>query len=225
MVNISKTSGGNTTKMKDSRKRLVSGLRSVIRDQRVLSSIAITPREMFVPNHLHHLSYEDRPLSIGERQTISQPLIVAIMLEALKFTGEESVLEIGTGTGYQTVLLSQLVRQVVSVERIPKLTEKARQIIKTLECINVTIEQAGNELGCKHYAPYDAIIVASGAPRIPDGLISQLRVGGRMIIPVGSRESQDLKSIIKEENGIRVKDLGACRFVPLIGVEGWPDSE
>ena len=223
MVKIPKISGGKLTHMEASQQHLIGGLRSVIKDQRVLDAMARTPREVFVPHHLRHLAYEDIPLSIGEGQTISQPLIVALMLEALELKGDESVLEVGTGSGYQAVLLSQLARRVVSVERIPTLVERARELIKTLGCINVRIELAGEELGCTRYAPYDAIIVASGAPEIPKGLLGQFRTGGRMVISVGSREEQDLKSVVKGEYGLRVDDLGPCRFVPLIGKGGWEE--
>ncbi|MEE9198194.1 MAG: protein-L-isoaspartate(D-aspartate) O-methyltransferase [Dehalococcoidia bacterium] len=223
MIKIPKTSNARRTRLPDEHRRLIKGLRRVIKDGRVLDSMTRTPREVFVPFNLRHLTYEDMPLSIGHGQTISQPLIVALMLEALELKGDETVLEVGTGSGYQAVLLSQLARRVVSVERIPALSKKAWELISALGCVNVRVELAGEELGCPRHGPYDAIIVAASAPEIPKSLLRQLRTGGRMVIPMGSRDEQDLQRVVKGERGVRVESLGSCRFVPLIGEGGWEE--
>lgn len=216
-------SDASTSRMEAAHQQLIENLRKTIKDERVLSAMARTPREAFVPPHLRHLTYEDMPLAIGHGQTISQPFVVALMLEALELDGSEKVLEVGTGSGYQAVLLSQLARRVVSVERVPALVQKATELIRSLGCVNVTVEQAGETLGCPRYAPYDAIIVSAGAPTVPKSLSDQLNVEGRMVIPVGTREEQDLKRVVKREHGLSVRGFGPCRFVPLIGEGGWEE--
>jgi protein-L-isoaspartate(D-aspartate) O-methyltransferase len=203
------------------RTRLFEGLRHGIRDRRVLSAIASVPRELFIPPDYHDMAYEDMPLSIGFGQTISQPFIVALMTQALKLKGDEKVLEIGTGSGYQTAILAALAKRVVSIERIGELALSAKKVLKRLGCKNVEIHDSVDTLGWPKDAPYDAIIVTAGAPHIPDILLDQLTLGGRMVIPVGSRWEQELLQVTRRKRKPQVSNLGGCRFVPLIGPEAW----
>lgn len=203
------------------RTRLFESLRSEIRDRRVLSAIARVPRELFVSPDYYYAAYEDMPLSIGFGQTISQPFIVALMTQALKLKGDEKVLELGTGSGYQTAILAGLAKWVVSIERIGELAQSARQVLDNLGCKNVEIHDIGKTLGWPDGAPYDAIMVTAGAPHIPDILLEQLALGGTMVIPVGSRWEQDLLKVTKRKRKHLVKNLGGCRFVPLIGAGAW----
>ncbi len=203
------------------RTRLIEGLRHGIRDRRVLSAIASVPRELFVPPDYQSLAYEDMPLTIGFGQTISQPFIVALMTQALKLRGDEKVLELGTGSGYQTAILAVLAKRVVSVERIGELASSAKMALNRLGCKNVVVHNSVATLGWPKDAPYDAIMVTAGAPRIPDILLEQLIVGGRMVIPVGSRWEQDLLMVRKRKRKHLITNLGGCRFVPLIGDEAW----
>lgn len=212
-----------TASQSEAIRQLVDGLRRSIKDERVLAAIARTPREAFIPSHLRDASYEDIPLPIGHGQTISQPYVVAATLESLELKGVETVLEVGTGSGYEAVLLSQLARRVVSVERVPELAERAAKVIEDMGCINVKVEVAGETLGCPEHAPFDAIVVSAAAPSVPEVLLDQLAEGGRMVVPVGSREEQDLKLVGKSGEGIKTFSLGPCRFVPLIDKEAWPD--
>jgi len=205
------------------RTRLLEGLRHEIRDRRVLSAIACVPRELFVSPDYYYAAYEDMPLSIGFGQTISQPFIVALMTQALRLKGDEKVLELGTGSGYQTAILAELAKRVVSIERIDKLAESAKKVLDKLGCSNVEIHSAVETLGWPEGAPYDAIIVTAGAPHIPDILLEQLAPGGRMVIPVGSRWEQDLLKVTKRKRKHLVKNLGGCRFVPLIGPGAWEE--
>jgi protein-L-isoaspartate(D-aspartate) O-methyltransferase len=205
------------------RVRLLESLRHEIRDRRVLSAISRVPRELFVSSDCYYAAYEDMPLSIGFGQTISQPFIVALMTQALKLKGHEKVLELGTGSGYQTAILANLSKRVVSIERIDKLAESAKNVLDKLGCVNVEIHNASNMLGWPDGAPYDAIMVTAGAPKIPDILLEQLALGGQMIIPVGSRWEQDLLKVTKRKRKHLVKNLGGCRFVPLIGPGAWED--
>src|SRR4030043_141694 len=197
------------------RARLIEHLRTEIKDERVLAAMARIPRERFVPPEEQPLAYEDRPLPIGLDQTISQPLIVALMTEALELTGSEKVLEIGTGSGYQTAILAELSDRVISVERVPSLMEAARSVLNSLGYKNIDIYQAEETLGWKKGMPYDAIMVTAGAPGIPDDLLEQLAIGGRMVIPAGSRYVQELYKVIKHKDKNRIKKLGGCRFVAL----------
>jgi protein-L-isoaspartate(D-aspartate) O-methyltransferase len=205
------------------RTRLLGSLRHGIRDRRVLSAIACVPRELFISPDYYYAAYEDMPLSIGFGQTISQPFIVALMTQALSLKGHEKVLELGTGSGYQTAILAALAKWVVSIERIDKLAESAKHVLDRLGCNNVEIHGAGETLGWPEGAPYDAIIVTAGAPHIPDILLEQLALGGRMVIPVGSRWEQDLLRVTKRTRKHLVKNLGGCRFVPLIGPGAWEE--
>lgn len=183
--------------------------------------MAHIPRECFVPPEEQLSAYEDMPLPIGLDQTISQPLIIAVMTEALELKGKEKVLEVGTGSGYQSAILAELVRLVITVERLPSLAETARKTLNSLGYTNIEVHLAGETLGYQDKAPYDAIMVTAAAPRIPDDLLKQLAIGGRMIIPVGSRYVQELYKITRRKKGNLVQDLGGCRFVPLIGKNAW----
>ena len=210
--------------MKDyeaARAGLITYLRTEIKDERVLDAMSRINRELFVPEENRHLAYEDRPLPIGSQQTISQPYIIAFMTESLELTGCEKVLEIGTGSGYQTAILAELAEKVITVERIPALLDSARMVLDKLGYTNIEAHKAEEELGWREDAPYDAIMVTAGAPTIPEELTDQLAVGGRMIIPAGSRYTQDLYKVTKEESGIHVEKLGGCRFVALIGKDAW----
>lgn len=206
-----------------SRERLFESLRREISDRRVLSTMERVPRELFVPPEQYNLAYEDIPLSIGYGQTISQPFIVALMTQALELQGNEKVLEIGTGSGYQTAILAELSRWVVSVERIPELADSAKKLLDRLGYRNVEIHVAREILGWPEKAPYDAIIVTAGAPQVPNILLEQLSTKGRMVIPVGSRWEQDLLKVSKKEKRVVVENLGGCRFVPLISKDAWED--
>jgi protein-L-isoaspartate(D-aspartate) O-methyltransferase len=211
-----------TEKLIRAREALVAGLRAEIGDGRVLDAIARVPREAFVPAPFQHSAYENIPLPIGYGQTISQPLIVALMTQALQLTGNEKVLEIGTGSGYQTAILAQLARHVVSVERIGPLAERAREVLRQLGYTNVEVHAGGEGLGWPAGAPYDAILVTAAAPEIPRELLDQLGPGGRLVIPVGGRDLQELVRIVKTPEGARRHNLGPCRFVPLLGKGAWP---
>ena len=206
------------------RARLIEHLSSEIRDKRVLAAMARVPRECFVPPESQQFAYDDRPLPIGFDQTISQPFIIALMTEALELTGKEKVLEVGTGSGYQAAILAELSRSVITTERLPALAEKARSVLDSLGYTNVTVHLAEETLGWQAEAPYDAIIVTAGAPKVAADLLAQLAIGGRLVIPVGSRFVQDLYKITKRKKKTVVQNLGGCRFVPLIGKDAWEDE-
>ncbi len=208
----------------EQKRRLLTRLRREISDQRLLQAMQLVPRETFVPDASRHLAYEDIPLPIGEGQTISQPLIVAMMINATRVKASDKVLEIGTGSGYQAAILSLLAREVVSTELIPALAKTAQERLTSLGYHNVKVRAAGEVLGCPEEAPFDAIIVAAGAPRLPRVLLDQLTEGGRLVIPVGSRLEQDLLVVQKTHDGYSVKSLGPCRFVPLLGPGAWDDD-
>jgi len=192
-----------------------------IKDKKVISAFLKVPREEFVPEDLRKYAYIDSPLSIGEGQTISQPYIVALMTEALKLKGGEKVLEIGTGSGYQSAILAEIGCEVYSVERIESLAKKAENILRKLG-YNVKIKIGDGTLGWEEYSPYDRIIVTAAGPKIPDTLLFQLSENeGRLIMPVGDRFFQDLILVIKRGKEIEKINLGGCQFVPLIGKEGW----
>lgn len=208
-----------------SRKQLFSSLKRNIRSESVIRAMEKVPRERFVSSEARDMAYMDKPLSIGEGQTISQPYIVALMLEGLGLQGHERVLEVGTGSGYQAAVLSLLVPQgrVVTVELLPSLEERARILLRDLGYTNVSVELAGQQLGCPEQGPFDAIIVAAASPTLPESLVSQLAVRGKMIIPVGTREQQQLVHVVRTDEGLSIRMLGACRFVPLIGREAFPE--
>jgi protein-L-isoaspartate(D-aspartate) O-methyltransferase len=207
------------------REAMVRSLSPEITDRRVLEAFRKVPRERFVSLDLRTLAYTDRPLPIGHGQTISQPLMVALMLQELALRGEEKVLDIGTGSGYQAALLAELAREVVSVERIEALAEHAKRILDELGYRTVAVHVAGDALGWPEGAPYDAIIVGAAAPRIPQSLLSQLGASGRIVMPVGDRKGQDLIVLEKTPEYTSVMRKGACRFVPLIGQEAFDGAE
>jgi len=208
------------------RESLIAAIRHEIRDGRVLAAMGRVPRERFLPPDLHRYAYDDRPLPIGHGQTISQPLMVAIMTEVLHLDGHEKVLELGTGSGYQAAILAELAEQVITVERVAALAEEAAQRLRELgyDNVDVHVSEEGT-LGWPTEAPYDAILVTAGAPRVPQELIEQLDIGGRLVIPVGKRYVQQLLSVQREKQGTRVTRHGQCRFVPLIGDDAWPEEE
>ncbi len=208
---------------KAARAGLIEQLSHEIKDKRVLAAMSRLPRELFVPPESRHLAYEDRPLPIGQDQTISQPLIIALMTEALELTGREKVLEVGTGSGYQTAILAELARQVITVERLPSLSETARSVLDGLGYRNIEFHTAEETLGWESGVPYDAILVTAGAPGVPDDLMTQLAIGGRMVIPVGHRYMQELCKITKHQEKTTVQNLGGCHFVALIGRDAWAE--
>ena len=205
------------------RTRLIKHLSWEIADKRVVEAMSRVPRDCFVPQEHADAAYDDRPLSIGFGQTISQPFIVALMIQALELRGDEKVLELGTGSGYEAAVLAEIARQVVTVETIPELEESARRALAKRGYSNIQVHHASKALGWIPDAPYDAIIVSAGAPSIPEILLGQLAWGGRMVIPVGSRWQQDLMRITRNKEGNKVENLGACYFVPLVGEGAWKD--
>lgn len=194
-----------------------------IHDQRVLEAMRKVPRHLFVSEALQDQAFGDFPLPIGDGQTISQPFIVAEMTQALELTQNDRVLEIGTGSGYQTAILAELAYRVYTIERVRKLFIGARKILDQLHYHNVVAKCSDGTLGWAEESPFDAIIVTAGAPEVPDALVEQLEEGGRLVIPVGGRLSQTLLKIERHEDGIRKTNLGGCRFVKLIGNHGWKE--
>jgi protein-L-isoaspartate(D-aspartate) O-methyltransferase len=192
-----------------------------IRDQRVLAAMLHVPRHEFISEDYRDQVYEDHPIPIGEGQTLSQPYIVAIMLEALALDPSDAVLEIGTGSGYQTALLSELTRQVYSVERHASLASTAQATLARLGHTNVEVLLGDGGRGLSDHAPFDAIVVSAAAPQIPPPLFEQLREGGRMVIPVGPAHAQELQLVRKQKGQPLIISLEGCRFVPLIGSEGY----
>jgi protein-L-isoaspartate(D-aspartate) O-methyltransferase len=208
--------------MGGARRRLVETLREKgIRDLSVLRAFDLTPRHAFVPTGVRHRAYEDTSLPIGSGQTISQPSIHARYLELLQLRGSERVLEIGTGSGYQTVLLSHLVSQIFTIERIPALYTMARENINRAGAKNVSMLLGDGTVGWREYAPYDAILVSAAGPSIPQPLVEQLVEGGRMLVPVGGMEEQTLKLVTRRSDGVEIQDVAPVRFVPLYGTHGW----
>lgn len=194
-----------------------------IKDLRVIEAMRKIPRHFFVDAGIANRSYEDSALPIGEKQTLSQPYMAARMTEALDLRGGERVLEVGTGSGYQTALLAELCFNVFSVEKIRALARKARAVLDRLEYHNIAIHVGDGTIGWSEHAPYDAIIVAAGAPAVPKPLLDQLTVGGRLVIPVGDEQSQELMRITRSATGCEEERLGECRFVKLWGKYGWRD--
>jgi protein-L-isoaspartate(D-aspartate) O-methyltransferase len=206
------------------RQRMVERLRDYykIADTRVLDVMNRLPRHLFVPEALRSQAYKDNALPIASGQTISQPFIVARMTEILDLSRRDKVLEIGAGTGYQTTVLAALSRSVFAVERLPNLAAEARERLKRLGVYNVSIKTDDGTTGWEAYFPYDAILVAAGGPEIPKPLIAQLKIGGRLVIPIGvDQKHQNLVRVIKTETSIQTQDFGPCAFVPLIGEHGW----
>jgi protein-L-isoaspartate(D-aspartate) O-methyltransferase len=192
-----------------------------VTEPKVIEAMRHVPRHLFVSEALMDQAYGDFPLPIGEQQTISQPYIVAEMTQALDISKEDRVLELGTGSGYQTAILSLLSFRVYTIERIHALYVKARKIFDQLKYHNIISKYSDGTLGWKDESPFDAIIVTAGSPDIPKPLIDQLADGGRMVLPVGSQHSQKLIKIYKDKDGVHQTDLGGCRFVKLVGEYGW----
>ncbi len=207
---------------KGARTRLIEELRAKgVKDISVLRALDLTPRHLFVPTGVRHRAYEDTPLPIGNSQTISQPSVHARYLETLALQGTERVLEIGTGSGYQTVLLAHLAAQVFSVERIKPLLDNAREAIALCEVHNVSLLLGDGTHGWKSCAPYDAILVGAASPDVPQPLLDQLADGGRLLVPVGTREEQQLLLITRKGEKFTRETLAPVRFVPLVGEHGW----
>ena len=208
-----------------SRARLMTRLGRRIRSPETLRAMATVPRERFVPPESRSRAYLDVPVAIGDGQTISQPSIVAEMTAALRLMPRDKVLEVGAGSGYQAAVLAEIASHgmVVTVERLPALAARAEATLAELDYRNVVVEPAGAVPGCPERGPYDAILVAAAAPAIPASLLSQLRVAGRMVLPVGPREEQELLLVLKTGEGISINALGPCRFVPLLGAEGFTE--
>jgi protein-L-isoaspartate(D-aspartate) O-methyltransferase len=205
------------------RARLVAQLRQEIKDERVIEAMARLPRECFMPLEQQPLAYEDMPVPIGFGQTISQPYIVALMTEALELSGDQKVLEVGTGSGYQTAILAELARLVITTERVPALAERAKTVLAGLGYTDIEVHIAGETLGWPEGAPYDAILVTAGAPCVPPDLLAQLVIGGRLVIPVGSRYVQELCKVTKQRRKNVIENLGGCHFVPLVGKGAWEE--
>jgi protein-L-isoaspartate(D-aspartate) O-methyltransferase len=195
-----------------------------ISDARVLEAMAKVPRHLFVPENYRTSAYEDRPLPIGEGQTISQPYMVAVMTQSLDLKGEERVLEIGTGSGYQAAILSLLCRKVYTVERIAALMERAKEALQKLNCKNISFRTGDGTKGWPEKAPFDGIIVTAGAPETPKILQSQLAEGGRLVIPTGPRYAQTLYQVTRKGDHFIEEDITGCVFVPLVGDFGWKDE-
>jgi protein-L-isoaspartate(D-aspartate) O-methyltransferase len=206
------------------RTRLLDELRlKGVRDLAVLRAFDLTPRHLFVPTAVQHRAYEDTPLPIGKSQTISQPSVHARYLELLAFKGSEKVLEVGTGSGYQTILLAHLAERVFSVERIAPLLDRAREVIRECGVSNVSLMLGDGTYGWKAFAPYDAILVSAASPDVPQPLVDQLADGGRMLVPVGGRDEQRLVLITRNGASLARKELDPVRFVPLLGDHGWTE--
>jgi protein-L-isoaspartate(D-aspartate) O-methyltransferase len=190
-------------------------------DERVLSAMEEVPRHLFLPKEIRHLAYEDGPLPIGEGQTISQPYIVAEMTAALRLSGTEKVLEIGTGSGYQTAILARLCRELVTIERLPTFSADARSRLSMMDIGNVTFVVGDGSLGSPEHAPFDRILSAAASPSVPAPWVSQLSEGGVIILPVGGRYEQELTRVTRTGSRTETGVLGGCRFVPLIGMYGF----
>lgn len=194
-----------------------------IEDVRVLEAMRKVPRHLFVDEALQDQAYNDHPVPIGDKQTISQPFIVALMTEMLQLKGPEKVLEIGTGSGYQAAILAELADRVFSIERHPSLAYRANQILQKLGYKNVIIRVGDGTLGWPDDAPFDGIMVTAGAPKVPQPLVDQLAMGGRLVVPVGDRLSQELVLVERVPEGIHKTNLGGVRFVDLVGKWGWQE--
>jgi protein-L-isoaspartate(D-aspartate) O-methyltransferase len=209
------------------RKRMVEAqvIARGVRDRRVIEAMQKIPRHLFVEEAMAAQAYNDNPLPIGEKQTISQPYMVALMTELLGLKGKEKVLEIGTGSGYQAAVLAVLAERVCTMERIRPLAMRARKVLDGLGLLNVNIRVADGTCGWEEEAPFDAILVTAGAPEIPETLVTQLAVGGRLVLPVGDQFSQTLVRIVKQQDGsCTIEDSIGCRFVKLIGRHGWENE-
>ncbi len=210
------------------RKRMVESqiIARGIKDRRVIEAMLKIPRHAFVEEAMASQAYNDKPLPIGEKQTISQPYMVALMTELLELTGKEKVLEIGTGSGYQAAILAALADRVYTVERIRPLALKARKALDSLGLLNINIKISDGTVGWNEEAPFDAILVTAGAPDVPPELVNQLAANGRLVIPVGDKYEQTLLRIVKREDGSMLKEnFIGCRFVRLIGRNGWENED
>jgi protein-L-isoaspartate(D-aspartate) O-methyltransferase len=193
-----------------------------IKDKRVIDALRKIPRHLFLDEALWPQAYEDHAMPIGEKQTISQPYIVALMTEALQLDDKKKILEIGTGSGYQTAILAEIADQVYSIERIPSIAKRARKVFDKLQYRNVVITIGDGTSGWREHSPYDGIIVTAASPTIPKPLLEQLTTGGRLVIPIGDESTQDLMVYTKEDtNDYREENYGGCRFVKLVGEYGW----
>ena len=193
-----------------------------VKNLSVLEAMSRVPRHLFAQDSLQHRAYGDTPLPIGENQTISQPYIVGAMTEALALKGEERVLEIGTGSGYQTAIIAELCRQVFTIERLNNLSRKAQNILESLNYMNIVFKMFDGTYGWPDQAPFDAILITASAPEIPDSLVKQLGDGGRLVAPIGEADKQKLVVLTKKGDRVSRRDLVNCKFVPLIGKYGWP---
>ena len=223
VLSVSNT-GGDSVNLEKAREKMVERqlISRGIHAPSVLGAMRRVPRHLFVEEAFQGNAYEDHPLPIGEGQTISQPYMVALMTELLDLTTQSTVLEIGTGSGYQTAILAELAKQVYTVERLAPLVEEAQKIFQQLNYDNIQVSRGDGTLGWSEYAPYDRIIVTAGAPVIPEALIEQLAEHGKLVIPVGDRFSQVLKILTKQEEGrLHTENSCHCVFVKLIGQDGW----
>ena len=211
-------------RLQRARTALMAEIAREVSDPPVLEALSQVPRERFLPEDLRPLAYENRPLPIGYGQTISQPLMVALMTQALMLRGDEKVLEIGTGSGYQAAVLSRLAAMVITVERIAPLADHAAETLRECGYHNVDVYVAAERLGRPESGPYQGIAVTAASPEIPLELLEQLAIGGRLVIPVGGRDLQELVRIVKTPEGAARHNLGPCRFVPLLGRSAWPDQ-
>ena len=213
-------------KLQSDRRALFISLRRSIRSQAVLKAMERVPRELFVPIAERNKAYMDIALAIGEGQTISQPYIVAVITEALRLQPTDRVLEVGAGSGYQAAVLAELVpdSKIVTVELIRSLAQRARETLDRNGYMNVIVEDATEILGCPERGPYEAIVVSAAVPSLSPSLIAQLTVGGRMVVPVGDRDQQELICVLRTGEGVSLRMLGPCRFVPLLGREAFPTS-
>ena len=196
-----------------------------IKDPRVIEAMSRVPRHLFVRDSFHHKAYGDHPLPIGESQTISQPYVVAAMSEALQLTGEERVLEIGTGSGYQTAVLSELAAQVFTIERVKSLGQQAKQLLDKLGYTHINYKIFDGTYGWQELGPYDAVVVTAAGPEVPQALIDQVKDGGRIVAPIGDDQGQELRLYTKRGKRLSMKHMGDCFFVPLIGKYGVPEGE
>ena len=211
--------------MEEAKRRLLERLLDEIDDPQVIGAMERVSRVAFVPESSAHLAYDDNPLPIGDGQTISQPYIVAMMVSALELRRTDRVLEIGTGSGYQAAILAELAAEVVSVERVATLADSAKRRLETMGRSNIDIHLAEQRLGWPDGAPYNAIIVAAGAPRLAREIMTQLAVGGRLVMPVGSMDAQELIKATRTPDSYSFRTLGSCRFVPLIGEGAWDETD
>lgn len=214
-----------THELRGPRRRLIETLQANgIRDLAVLRAFDEVPRHLFVPTGVRHRAYEDAALPIGSGQTISQPSIHALYLDVLRLTGKERVLEVGTGSGFQTALLARLAAQVFTIERVAALMDRAKEVLRSMNVNNVSYLVGDGTIGWREYGPYDAILVGAGSPTVPQPLIDQLAVGGRLLCPVGDRTQQEVVLVTRDLSGVRTSVVADARFVPLVGTHGWVDG-